>query len=533
MKMPTTLADLHVPSIKPVDAEAAPVTPSPVANSCGVKMLSLPTIDVIRAATAAATDTVASLSDDPAVLRSLILRALDAGPKPLDAVLGELSNARAELPEAARRPLLEALFPLLSTQGELARPLARRIAVALAITNAKAVLEASGLPPEAGSMTLLLRRAGNVLNRDAGKLEIAAEVALFTGDEELAELLHGDRQGQQLEDALATAFEQIQRSMATLSAERDRYDDQLGIAQSMERNADELERQFNTQLYAISRRIEVLRRHIAEDIENLSENGGEEAEVDLRRASEKRGILQGSDDHDVRERMVTKGLARRHNDLKRRHDEQIQLLRDELSNFRESCIEAERSVIAPISLADWRIAIPGTTRSARVKDALDRSANRTLTGGVVAVAGTAGAVGAHLIAPVVVVAMVTNPVGIAAMGFVAVACAWKLYANRDERLRRELRDRAEAIRRAAHTKVEQAFADVSIALDEVAEGFREVSLSRIAPLRQDAERIREMCVLQKKLVQRISSDAQGRLSRWQQALGCEPASKWDPAHDPR
>jgi hypothetical protein len=137
----------------------------------------------------------------------------------------------------------------------------------------------------------------------------------------------------------------------------------------------------------------------------------------------------------------------------------------------------------------------------------------------VAAAGTAGAVGAHLIAPAAIAGIVAAPVGIAVLGVVAAAGVWKLYTNREERLRGEQRNRVDAIRRASRTKVEQAFADVSVALDEVAQGFRDASLSRIAPLRHAAERIREMCALQKKLVVHISNDAQTRVAQWKNALG--------------
>ena len=230
--------------------------------------------------------------------------------------------------------------------------------------------------------------------------------------------------------------------------------------------------------------------------------------------SEKRGLLLRNDDRDVRERMISKSFAHRHDKLKRRHDEQIQLLRDELAEYRNDFIEAAKDTVTPISLADWRLAIPGATTGARVKDALDQGATRTLVVGAAAGVGTAGAVGAGLIGA----AAILNPVGLTVMGVVAAAGVWKLYANRGERLRSEQRARAEAIRRAAHSKAEGAFAEVSAALDEVAEGFREVSLSRIAPIRQDAERIREMCTLQRELGRRISLDAQHRLEQWSKAL---------------
>ena len=189
-----------------------------------------------------------------------------------------------------------------------------------------------------------------------------------------------------------------------------------------------------------------------------------------------------------------------------------------MSEYRDDYIEAARDAVAPISLAEWRLAIPGPTTSARVKDALDQGAARTLAGGAMAAAGTAGALGAGWIAPAAVAGVVAAPVGMAVLGVVAAAGVWKLYANREERLRSEQRARAESIRQAAHGKATGAFSDVSTALDEVAEGFRKVSLSRIAPLRHDAERIREMCVLQKELGRRIGIDAQRRLEQWRKAL---------------
>ena len=119
--------------------------------------------------------------------------------------------------------------------------------------------------------------------------------------------------------------------------------------------------------------------------------------------------------------MVTKALARRHDKLKRRHDEQIQLLRDELSEYRDDFIEAARDAVAPISLAEWRLAIPGPTTGARVKDVLDQGATRTLAGGAVAAAGTAGAISAGWIAPAAVAGVVAAPVGMAMLGVVAAA----------------------------------------------------------------------------------------------------------------
>ena len=364
-----------------------------------------------------------------------------------------------------------------------------------------------GLPSEGGGVTALLRRAGNAFSRGTGKLDVAAEVASFTGDEALTRLLQADRRerDQHLDAVLASAFERLQATLAALHQAHEDHGDKLEVAHSLDRNADGLERQFKARLRAVEKRVMVLRRQVKEDVEALSEDGGDEAEVDLRRMSERRGLLLRNDDRDVRERMVTKALARRHDKLKRWHDEQIQLLRDELSEYRDDFIEAARDAVAPISLAEWRLAIPGPTTGARVKDVLDQGATRTLAGGAVAAAGTAGAISAGWIAPAAV------------SGVVAAAGVWKLYANWEERLRGEQRARAEAIRTAAHTKAAGAFSDVSAALDEVAEGFREVSLSRIAPLRHDAERIREMCALQKELGRRISIDAQRRLEQWQRA----------------
>ena len=376
-----------------------------------------------------------------------------------------------------------------------------------------------GLPSEGGGVTALLRRAGNAFSRGTGKLDVAAEVASFTGDEALTRLLQADRRerDQHLDAVLASAFERLQATLAALHQAHEDHGDKLEVAHSLDRNADGLKRQFKARLRAVEKRVMVLRRHVKEDVEALSEDGGDEAEVDLRRMSERRGLLLRNDDRDVRERMVTKALARRHDKLKRRHDEQIQLLRDELSEYRDDFIEAARDAVAPISLAEWRLAIPGPTTGARVKDVLDQGATRTLAGGAVAAAGTAGAISAGWIAPAAVAGVVAAPVGMAMLGVVAAAGVWKLYANREERLRGEQRARAEAIRTAAHTKAAGAFSDVSAALDEVAEGFREVSLSRIAPLRHDAERIREICALQKELGRRISIDAQRRLEQWQRA----------------
>ena len=518
--MQSKLTDLNVSSITTLDSDAAPSAAAvasliaSIASSDGVltPFEFLTSIEV--------TEEVAKLSDDPAIVRSLILRALSSAPKPLDSVLNEVAATRGDVLEQARQPLLVALFPLLSTQGANARPLARKIGSALGLKNVDLILEAGTLPLETGNIKAMFRRAGSSLIGDTAKLDLAAQIAHFTGDESLFKVVRSDRRERalHLDQALAHAFDQLHSTLAALDQAPGRYDNQSKIADSLDHDADVLERQFKARLRAVERRVMALRRNIREDVESLSEDSGDGAEVDFRRMSEGHGILLRNNDRDVRERMVTKSLAARHDRLKHRHDEQIQLLRDELAEYREDYVEAAREIVAPISLADWRLAVPGPTASARVKDALDRGSTRTLATGAVAAAGTVGAVSAGLIAPAAVASIVVAPVGIAVLGVVAVAGVWKLYANRGERLKGEQRDRAEAIRKAAHTKVEQAFSEVSTALDEVAEGFREVSLSRIAPLRHNAERIREMCALQKELVRRIRIDAQRRLERWQSSL---------------
>ena len=165
--MPTTLTDLHVPSITTRDVEAAPE-----ATAVAYLIASIAGSDGVLTPHEFATglgvaETVAGLSDDPAVLRSLILRAFDAPPRPLDMALRELTTLRAAIPERVRRLLLEALFPLLLTQGEQARPLARRVAAALDAGNVEPLLDLAGLPAEAGTITILLRRAGNTLHTAA------------------------------------------------------------------------------------------------------------------------------------------------------------------------------------------------------------------------------------------------------------------------------------------------------------------------------------------------------------------------------
>ncbi len=142
--MHTTLSDLDIPSITTHDVEAAPeatVVASLIASIAGSDGVLTPHEFAIGLGVA---ETVAGLSDNPAVLRSLILRAFDAPPKPLDAALRELAVSRAAIPERVRRSLLEALFPLLLTQGEQARPLARRVATALDMGSVEPSLELSG-----------------------------------------------------------------------------------------------------------------------------------------------------------------------------------------------------------------------------------------------------------------------------------------------------------------------------------------------------------------------------------------------------
>lgn len=515
-----SLTDLQVCSIKELDADEAPV--AAIVASLIASVASGDGVLTPREFSASlnVADAVAGLSDDPAVVRSLTLRAFDVAPKSLDVLLKDLAATRSSIPEQARRPILESFFPLLATQAEQARPLARRIADALDIKNVESVLTTSALPSEKGGVTHLLRRAGNVFTRGTDKLSIATEIANFTGDEELARVLQADRRERDdnLNRALVAALTRLQARLDVLEQVDPEASKHLNVATSLEHQAEALERQWKARLNAIEKRIVMLRRHIKEDVEALSEDGGDAAEVDLRRMSERRGILLRSDDRDARERMISKSLAHRHDKLRRRYDEQVQLLRDELLVFREDATAAARDTVVPINLAEWRLAVPQATLGARVKDVLDRSADRTLAGGAVAAAGAAGAFGTGLIAPAAVAGVVAAPVGAVVITVVAAAGLWKLYANREERLRTEQRVRAEAVRQAAKDKVAVAISDVSASLDEVAEGFRQVSLGQIAPLRQDAERIREMCALQSELKRRIRLEGQQRLTHWRANL---------------
>lgn len=519
--MSNALTDLRVPSVTIVDELAAPeitVVASLIAAIAGRDGILSPR--EFEAGLRVA-ESVAHVSEFPAVVRSMILRAFDTAPKSVEDALRALVSARGGIAEATRRPLLEAFFPLLMEQGKDARPLARQIAAALALPNPDVLLSGSALPVELSYVAALMQYAESALNTGNAKMNIAIKIAEFSGDKNSLRktpVEAGDLD-QNLDHMLRAMMKQVVCSVTKIAKSKDYYDSQLKVAHALDRTADELERQYKARLRAIAKRIELLRKHVAEDTSRLAEDGGDEAEVDLRRMAEKRGILLRHDDRDVRERVIVKSLARRHNELKSRYDEEIQLLRDELSEFRNDFYEAARSAVSSISLADWRNAIPGPTTAALVKDALDHGANRTLAGGAVAAVGAVGAVHFGLIAPAVVVGIVAAPVGAAVLGVIAAAGLWKMFADRSERLRGEQRDRAEAIRQAAHGEIGHAFSQVSAAIAEIGDGFREACLSQLAPLRHQAERIRESCILEQKLIHRIEEDVQHRCTQWQTEAG--------------
>jgi hypothetical protein len=513
-------SDLTLPPVAKVDAEVAPLA---------VAIASL--IAAIAAATESLTparyrlaqeavDRCSSLVSNPTLLKSATLRMLDRPPT-LERALTQLESARSQLSNVAVQPLVEALAPLLRSLGDQGHDYLRQICRTLGTTLSEKQIEALGLGVAPGTFGGLTRIASRMFRSDNRTVALAEEVVRNTSDASLAAALQAARTAPASVDLLAQIDDALERAtslMDTTQQMREAYADQLNIAQSLDSAAGVLERQVRQRLRAIGRRIQLLRRHLREDIWAIAEDAGDEFEVDLRRRLERGLFLRNAEEGDLTDRQTSKNLKTRYDRLRQQFEAEVALLQQELAEFQEDFHHDGSTILEPLPRRVFVLAVPHASIGVRGAQVADGAATGVLAAGVASAAGTFGAMQLGYLAPAAILGVAIGPIGMAAAGAVAAAGAYKLAASRKQRMRRDVRQRRHKLQETLEELITSATAQSDAQLEAIATRFREVALAQLAPLRYEATRLREIAELHRKITDRICEAGARRIAQWQGAM---------------
>ncbi len=510
--------DLVLPPVAKADAEISPLAVAIASLIAAVAAIEALTPERYRLAQAAV-DRCASLIANPVLLRSATLRMLDRPPS-LEQALAQVEATRSQLPSAAIQPLLEALAPLLRSLGADAHERLRHITRALGTTLTDRQVEALGLgaPPAFGGLT---RFATRMFRSDNRTVALAEDVLRHTSDASLGAALQAARTAPNsvdLAEQISDALERAVSLMDTTQQMREAYADQLNIAQSLESAAGVLERQVRQRLRAIGRRIQLLRRHLREDIWAIAEDAGDEFEVDLRRRLERGLFLRNAEEDDLTDRQTSKNLKTRYDRLRQQFEAEVALLQQELAEFQEDFHHDGSNVLDPLPRRDFALAVPQASISVRGARVADTAATGVLAAGAVSAVGAVGAWQLGYLVPAVALGVATGPMGWAAAGTVVAAGAYKLAASRKQRMRRDVRQRRHRLQQTLEELITAATAQADARLDEINARFRDVALAQLAPLRYEATRLREIAELHRKITDRICEAGARRIANWQGAL---------------
>jgi hypothetical protein len=245
-------------------------------------------------------------------------------------------------------------------------------------------------------------------------------------------------------------------------------------------------------------------------LEALVEDAAEEFEVDFRRFSEqKKGLFGTTDTADLNDRMVVKNLERRYQHLARRYQDELDLFDREVSEFGEEFTRIGDEALAPVARHAFRTMAPHPALALRVKAAADRASTRVLGAGAVGAAGAA--VHASLVGVGVMAGVAAAPVGAAALGVIALAGAWKMFAAPTERRRRDLRERTQGLREKLREEMMGKLPQFEVTVDAIVERFHATVVPDIMLPRLEAERIRRVAAAHQTVARGVRMAADARI----------------------
>lgn len=439
-----------------------------------------------------------------------------AAPRPLPEALDSLKAAWQTAPERERRSAFDEAAPMLHLQGEEARSLAQRLALALGLSLPAHALQAFEAGPET---TLWNTVTGHSMRRLKGRqpLSVARDCVRLTGDAATTQALVAYLDGRGELPALQASADQALRRLETaLDALEPQslagVDPHATSPVDASRYREQVERlytQIGQRLAMVQGRIAHERRQFDEDIEDCIHDAGNAVELDMRDRLRSDDWTAGRVWQSLGRTTLAKELERRVDRFARRHEEQLRLMKEDLRLFQQDFALVRASVVERRHHTAYRALMPELRRMTRVKNAVEGAADTAVTASVVAGLGS----GAALWAMGAAVLPVVVPVATVAAGTLLVAGVIKKMMDSEARKDGEQAHKREAFEATLRESLLQVRASYFAQLDTVGREFRDTADALVTPLMLEAEAMARQAALQERVGRQVLAHARQEVRR--------------------
>ena len=422
---------------------------------------------------------------------------------PLKASLATLEKGIDTIPAQDRSVALELAYPLLHCAGHRARPLARRLAQALAVQIPPSDL--GELPPEDDQGFLgQFNETFRALTRRQDEADRLVRFGKYIGEPLLICRVRDYRTGclsrSELVADLASAIVNTERGIAEYEESALLARAATATTASLMATATALKQQIEQRLVNVDARIRFERESFAQDIEDLVHDAGNGLEVAI---SDRLSSSNWKDKEvwaSISRTQFGQEAERRIERAVRRQENSLLLLKEELRLFRNDLHLARASILGRQHHTAMALLMPRLRLRARVVNAVDAAAGYTLKAGALAVAATGTAtyfLGASAILPIVA------PVAPAIGGLLVVAGLFKLLTDSDKRKLAEIRDKRKAIEKLVRSRLIEAFSSFSSQLDQLQADFAQSAATLLQPVLLNAQAAHRLPDLQKTLADQV------------------------------
>jgi hypothetical protein len=191
-----------------------------------------------------------------------------------------------------------------------------------------------------------------------------------------------------------------------------------------------------------------------------------------------------------------KELERRVDRIARRHERQLQLMKEDLRLFQQEYRLVQAQVLARTHHTKLSSLMPGLRAGTRILNATEDIANVTLASGVLAGIGTGAAIyalGAAVVLPVIA------PIAPFAGAAVVVAGAFKWMMDKPARKGEEVRDKRLALEQALRERLSEMRTSYFAQLDQTGQEFLATARVLARPVLLEAQARRELVAIERRV----------------------------------
>jgi hypothetical protein len=430
------------------------------------------------------------------------LRAIEQPVSP-DAALAALRQVAGPLDGATRRQVLARALPLLRLQGSQALSLANALAAALDLSLSPA--ERATCEDVAGSASLQTALTSPLRTMQGRSLRAAAvETFRMTGDSQLTVVLDryaaGEASLQDMQAGVAQALQRIDGQCRAFEQQLQAPSVDDTDLQGAVDSAEQLFHQIGQRLAIVEARIESDKAQFNEEFEEVIHDAGNAVELEmLDRLKTDDWTLKKVWDSMGRSTFA-KELERRVDRIARRHERQLQLMKEDLRLFQQEYRLVQSQVLERTHHTKLGTLMPGLRAGTRALNATEDLANATLASGVIAGLGTGAAIyalGTAVVLPVIA------PIAPFAGGALLVAGAVKWMMDKPARMGEEVRDKRQALEQALRERLSEMRASYFEQLDRTGQEFLATARILARPVLLEAQARRELAAVERRVAESV------------------------------